>query len=146
MRVDLKRLEELKNKVIVIDGAYHGFVGTELENDTFSVTVKGKSREDNIDLSVACQDENGNIKAGLYSKESFFTSIVSASGFYNENDVELSDDDAKEFLWEFAPKVLEDAISKAISSFVTIEEEKKSVEENLTSNTANGFGDTEIVA
>lgn len=139
MRINRKELEELNNKTIVIDGSYEGFIGTDLENDELIVSIQGKKRVDSIDLSIKCQDENGNMMAGLYSKESFKASIVSASGIFDENDIELSDDEAKDFLWESAPKALEEAITKSINSFVIIETEKKSETEDSTEPTPSGM-------
>jgi len=143
MKVNLKELKELQNKTITIDGTYEGFVGTDLENDNFSVSIKNISRIDNINLSVAFQNEDGTINAGGYSFEKFKASISEVSGFYDENDEELSFDDTIKFLWENAPKELEEAISKAIDSFKIIEEEKKSETESLTEDTQNGAYTTE---
>jgi len=143
MKVNLKNLQ---NKTITIDGTYEGFIGTDLENDDFSVSIKNISRVDNINLSVAFQNEDGTIKAGDYSFEKFKTSISEVGGFYDENDEELSFDDTINFLWEQAPKELEEAIAKAIDSFKVIEEEKKSETESLTEDTQNGAYITEQTA
>ena len=40
MRVNLKELKELQDKTIIINGNYDGFIGTELENDNFSIEIK----------------------------------------------------------------------------------------------------------
>ena len=138
MRINTRELNELKNKIVVIDNTYVDFVGTDLENDNFSISVKGISRVDNINLSVAFQNEDGSIKAGDYSFEKFKTSIVEVSGFINEDDEELSFNETINFLWENAPRALEDAITKAMDSFRVIEEEKKSEIETSIENMQDG--------
>ena len=145
MQINRQELNDLNNKTIIIDGNYEGFIGTDLENDSLVISIQKKNRIDSIELSIKCQDEKGKMLAGVYSKESFKASIIKASGIYDEFDIELSDEDAKEYLWENPPKILEEAITKAINSFVIIENEKKSETEDLTANMQDGTQEVEPV-
>ena len=141
------QLSKLENGVTVIDNTYPLFEGTELAEDIFSIEVKRLSRADTIDISQKAFDEDGNISNGEYSKALFIASLGDATGFYDEDGVELeSGDQLKEVIWEIAPNKLVEAIKNEISNFQAGEVEKKSETETSMTAMPDGMLDTQTSA
>ncbi len=129
----------MKNEVTINqDSSY--FVGTPLENEKFSITVKRLSRSDKLDVLMASLSDEKNadgdtiIDQARNNKNNFMASVTSFSGFTDEdgNDFPSDEDQAKEFLYEFLPDDIYKAINKATEQLAGVDESiKKPVSDTL---------------
>jgi len=114
--------EEMVEKVTGED-----FEGTPLEGQDFEIEVRKLNRTEKIDASSKAMDKDGNLSNGSYSKALFTSSIANITNIINPETQEILSADE---LWDYAPDILINKISKTIESFTKAEDEKKSDSEN----------------
>lgn len=117
--------QTLKKDTVVIDQNNTAFVGTELSQSPFSITVADMKKEDKTDILYGCVNKDGEIKQGAYQKALFIASIVAVDGIIDEASEPLTlERGVRDIIWEYGNEKLRTQITDAIKNFSEVSEKK----------------------